>query len=228
MCSCFTLRAIGLLLLLALPVRAASGYTLETVKADPPTGLQPAIRALLARSCLRLKDADGDTLFEVWLRAEVPVKATEVQVKNGLTYQEVSPSTLLAAIRVVKDTTDYRKQKIPAGVYTLRLAIQPVSDDHNGTAPYREFGLLSAAGDDKKPDLMPARKLQDQSARITGEHPAVFLLFPGKGATASPKLIDKGKGHRVLLVALPAKADAIKGTLPLGLTLIGTSAAVGK
>ena len=55
--------------------------------------------------------------------------------------------------------TDYRKQKVPAGVYTLRLALQPVSDDHGGTAPYRDFCLLSPAADDRKPDLLSPKAL---------------------------------------------------------------------
>jgi hypothetical protein len=222
------LPALAACLLLAHGAEAKTNCTLETTTAEPPEELHASVRQLLAKKCMRLKNADGEALFEVWLRAETPVKATREQLENGLTYHEVPASTLLGAVRVVQEASDYRKQKLPAGVYTLRLAVQPVSDDHTGTAPHREFCLLCPAADDKKPDLMSARALQDRSARVTTEHPAVFLLFPGKGATAAAKLVDKGKGHVVLQIALPIKAGGRKAKLPLGLTLLGHSASLDK
>ena len=159
-------------------------------------------------------------------RAEVPVSATEVQIKNGLTYREVPVSTVIGVLRVHHDTTDYRKQKIPAGVYTLRIALQPISDDHSGKSMYRDFCLVCPAAEDKSPDLLAERKLHDLSAKVTGEHPGVFMLFPGKGAAATPKLVAKGGGHWVLLIALDAKSDGHKGTLLMGLTLVGHSPAL--
>jgi hypothetical protein len=216
-------QAIFAFLLAALPARAESDYRVSASSVEPPRQLDAAIRKLLDKRCIRVKNNDGD-LFEVWFRREVPVKATEVQFKNGLTYQEVPSSTLAGALRIVKETTDYRKQKLPAGVYTMRVAVQPVSDDHSGTAPHREFCLLCSAKDDKKPDLLEPRALQELSAKITEDHPAVLLLFPGKGATATPQLVARPGGHQVLLVKLPALAGPIKGTILFGLNLIGTSA----
>jgi hypothetical protein len=222
--SRFTPVALALLLLGG-TARAAPDYSVRTLAQAPPAELHESIRKLLRSTCIQVKDPDGKAIFELWLRATVPVRATEAQVKNGLTYREVPLSTLIGALRFVEERTDYRKQKIPAGVCTLRLALQPVSDDHTNTAPYRDFCLLCSAGDDRSPDLMSARRLQVLSARVGDEHPAVLLLFPGKGATATPKLVDRGKGHRVLLFQLAAQAGEHKATLPMGLTLIGTSAA---
>jgi hypothetical protein len=212
--------------LLLPPSGQAADYTLKTADTEPPKELHASIRKLLNKSCVTLRDADGNDLVEVWLRTEVPIDATEVQIKNGLTYREVPVSTVIGALHVLRDTTDYRKQKIPAGVYTLRIAVQPISDDHTGKSMYRDFCLVCPAADDKSPDLLPARKLHELSARVTEEHPGVFMLFPGKGAAATPKLVDKGGGHRVLLVTLPAKSDGHKATLPLGLTLVGCSPAL--
>jgi hypothetical protein len=214
------------LFLLAFPARGAN-YTIQTVTdAAPPKELDASIRKLLGTSCVQLRDADGNAVMELWLRVEVPVKATEAQIKNGLTYREVPVSTVMGALNVLTDITDYRKQKIPAGVYTLRIALQPVSDDHLGKSMYRDFCLLCPASEDKSPELLADRKLYQLSAKVTEEHPGVFMLFPGKGATAAAKLVDKGGGHRVLLIALPARAGEHKATLPLGLTLVGTSPAL--
>jgi hypothetical protein len=213
----------------SLPVLSARGadYSIEAVAGtEPPKEIDASIRKLLGKLCIKLRDADGNALIELWLRAEVPIKATEAQIKNGLTYREVSISTILGAARVLSEVTDYRKQKIPVGVYTLRHALQPVSDDHSGKSAYRDFCLVCPSAEDKTPDLLPARRLYELSAKITEEHPGVFMLFPGKGATTTPKLVDKGGGHRVLMIALPAKADGHKATLPFALTLVGTSPAL--
>ena len=218
--------AVLLLFLAALPARAADKPSIKTVDAPPPKELAEPVRKLLGNRCVQLLDGKGEAVCEVWFRTEVPVKATEAQVKNGLTYREVPETTLLGALRVLKQTTDYRKQKVPAGVYTLRLAYQPMDGDHMGTAPYGEFCLASPAGDDKKPDPMEPKGLQEMSGKVTNGHPCVWLLFPGKGAAAEPKLADKGDGHWVLLYDLGVNVGGKKATLPIGLTLIGASSSV--
>jgi hypothetical protein len=53
----------------------------------------------------------------------------------------------------------------------------------------------------------------------------MLVLFPGKGATAEPKLVDKGEGHWVLLLQLDANAGAAKAKMDIGLTLVGVSSA---
>lgn len=213
---------------ITLPVLAADGdaYHIKTVDKTPaPKEVQEPIRKLLGERCVQLLDAKGDLLAEVWFRKDLPVKATEAQIKNGLTYAEVPESTVFGAIRFPKQITDYRKQKVPAGVYTLRLATQPMDGDHMGTAPYSEFLLLSPAADDKTPDTMEAKKLQEMSGKapIAGGHPGVLLLFPGKGAAEMPKLEKKEENHWVLLILLNAKSGDKKAALPIGLTLIGVS-----
>jgi len=214
-----------LLALTALPLFAAEkAYSLKTVDKSPaPKEVQEPIRKLLGERCVQLLDSKGAPIAEVWLRKDLPVKASEAQIKNGLTYMAVPESTVFAVIRFPKQFRDYRKQKIPAGVYTLRLANQPMDGDHMGTAPYSEFLLMSPAAEDKTPATMEAKKLQEMSGKTTGDHPGVLLLFPGKGATAMPKLEKKPENHWVLLFLLDAKAGDKKATLPVGLTLIGVS-----
>ena len=79
--------------------------------------------------------------MRIWFRAEIPVKATEEQIKNGLTYHEIPEGTLVGALEFPTKFTDFRKQELPAGVYTLRFAVQPDIGDHTGTAPHP--GVLS-------------------------------------------------------------------------------------
>jgi hypothetical protein len=217
----------GLLLgvLAGAPAAAAPAYSIKAVTGTaPPKELAGPVRKLLEDRCVRLLDGKGNVLAEVWFRKDVPVKATEAQIKNGLTYRELPQSTVVGALRVPKAITDYRKQKIPAGVYTLRYGLQPMDGDHMGTAPYNDFLLASPAADDKKPDPLAVKPLQELSTKVTENHPAVFLLFPGKGAAKEPKLVARPGGHQVVLIQLNASSGGKKATLDIGLTLIGASA----
>ena len=218
------LGATLLLLATAVPARAADAkYAIKVVNAAPPQELQEAVRTLLGERCVQLLDGKGDVLAEVWMRKEVPGKATEAQVKNGLTLREIPESSLMGAMRVAKQLSDYRKQKVPAGVYTLRLGYQPENGDHQGTAPYGEFCLACPAADDKDPATMPVKALYEMSAKATGNHPGVFLLFPGKDAAAEPKLADKGDGQWTILIKQTVTVGGMKTIIGIGLTLIGAS-----
>jgi hypothetical protein len=216
-----------MLLLLAAPAaRGADPCTLKVADSTAaPTELAEPVRKLLADRCVQVLNAKGDLVAELWFRAEVPARATEAQLRNGLTYREVAETTLVGAVRLPQAFTDYRKQKIMPGVYTLRLAFQPMDGDHQGTAPYSEFLLLCPAAEDTNPATMAAKALQEMSAKTTNSHPGVMLLFPGKGAAAEPKLANKGSGHWAVLLLLDAKAADKKGALPLALTVVGASSA---
>jgi hypothetical protein len=215
----------AVLLLAALPLRAADmPYSVKVEKSEPPKEVQEPLRKLLSDTSVQLLDAKGSVLSEVWFCKTIDAKATDNQIKNGLTYREIPESTVFGAIRIAKQTTDYRKQKIPAGVYTLRLAYQPMDGDHMGAAPYSEFCLMSPAADDKKLALMEAKALHEMSAKTTNAHPGVLLLFPGgKDSTETPKLVNKGDGHWVIQLKQNVTVGDKKASIDIGLTLIGTS-----
>jgi hypothetical protein len=220
-------RTLGSLAVLCSAALAAPAADYSAKVADgtpPPKELAEAVRGLLAERCVQFVDGKGEVLAELWFRKEVPAKATDAQVKNGLTYREVPEATLLGAVRFPKPAADYRKQKVPAGVYTLRLGFQPMDGDHMGTAPYGEFCLASPAADDRSPEPMETKALHELSAKATNSHPAVFLLFPAKDA-AEPKAVDKGDGHWVLEFKQGVDAAGKKAGLGVGLVLVGASSA---
>jgi hypothetical protein len=219
-----TLGCALVLALFALPLRAAdSPYEIKVQEgAAPPADVAEPIRKLLAERSIQFLDK-GELVYELWLRKEVPAKATDAQIKNGLTYQEVPETTILGVIRVARENKDYRKQKLKVGSYTLRLANQPMDGDHMGTAPYSEFCLVSPASVDKTAGSMEAKHLHELSAKTTGSHPGVLLLFPGKGAGDQPTLANKGTGHWVLLYRQAVTVGDKKAVLDVGLTLVGAS-----
>ena len=210
----------------ALPALAPAQYTVETADTPPPKELDKAVRDVLAPTSVRF--LKGGTLqAELWFRKEIPAEATPPQLKSGLTYQQFPETTLFGAIRVVKAMTDYRKQKIKPGVYTLRLGLQPMDGDHMGTAPNREFCLLAPAAEDKNPGPLGSQKeLEELSTKASGtSHPAVFLLFPNEKPAAAPQLVDKGNGQWVVNARGEAKAGGQTAALGIGLTVVGHSAA---
>jgi hypothetical protein len=132
----------------------------------------------------------------------------------------------VGAVQFPSTFTDYRKQKIKPGVYTLRLGIQPEDGDHQGTAPFNEFCLLSPAGADAKADVMEAKELQELSAKsTTRKHPGVMLLFPNKTPAEKPLVEAKPKDHFVLSFRVPATAGAEKGYLGFSLVVVGATMA---
>jgi hypothetical protein len=219
-----TLASVAVLGAAALAAPAASYSAKVADRTPPPKELAEPVRALLAERSLQFLDGKGEVLAELWVRKEVPAKATEAQVKGGLTYREVPETTLLGAVRFPKPISDYRKQKVPAGVYTLRLAIQPMDGDHMGTAPYNEFLLASPAVDDKSTGPLEPKALQEMSAKVTNSHPAVFLLFPARDA-GEPRAVDKGDGHWILQYKQDVDAAGKKAALGVGLVLVGASSA---
>jgi hypothetical protein len=215
------------LLLAPAPLSAADAvYSIKTVASPAPKEIPAAIAKTLSEQSIQLLDAKGETLAEVWLRKAIPAKATAEQIKNGLTYREVPETTLLGAIRIVQPTTEYRRQKVKAGVYTLRLGFQPMDGDHMGTAPFNEFVLLIPADREESPEpLKDAEQLHQKSSKSTGtSHPGVVLLFPNNKPEDAPKLQNKGDGHWVLFAKAEASADGKKAPLGVGIAMVGHAA----
>jgi hypothetical protein len=223
--------AVAVVLLLAsMPASAAEAakYTIKQTGNAAPQEIREPVRKLLSDKSIQLVGGDEGVLCELWFRKELPVKATPDQIKNGLTYREVEESTIFAGVRFEKEWTDYRKQKVKPGVYTLRLGFQPMDGDHMGTAPYPEFCLLVPANVDQKADLMEAKELRELSAKANGgSHPTVLLLFPNEKPEATAQLVDKGENTWVLMIREPVSVDgkASGEGMGLGLTLVGQTSA---
>jgi hypothetical protein len=218
--------AVTLLALVSgLAAAAPAPFTVKVIDGTPPPKeLAEPIRKLLSERAIQLVDAKGELTLELWFRTELPTKATDAQVQNGLTYREIPESTIVGAVRVARQFIDFRKQKIKPGVYTMRLGFQPMDGDHMGTAPFSEFCLLSPAAEDKSAEALETKPLQELSGKTTGTHPGVMLLFPAKDA-AEPKLVDKGEGNWVLEFKQNASASGKKATLGIAVTVAGVSPA---
>jgi hypothetical protein len=214
--------------LMILAGRGAADVKLSVKAEDapPPKELAEPIRALLDAKALTVTDADGKTVCTVWPRKELTTKADAAKAKAGLTYADLDESTIVAAIRFPQLFTDFRKQKIQPGVYTLRFGKQPMDGDHMGTAPYDDFCLLCPAKEDKKPDPLETKALQELSkTSTTRKHPGVMLLFPNPMPADAPATAAKPNDVWVVNFKRPATAGGQKAALGFGLVVAGVSMA---
>jgi hypothetical protein len=223
-----TRHSAALALVLVLPcllLAQDASYSIKVADSPPPKELNAAMAKLLATKAVRLLDKQGKAIAEVWFRKEVPADATPEQIKNGLTYRELKQTEILGAIRFEQDWTDYRKQKVKAGVYTLRLGFQPQDGDHAGASQFTEFVVAVAADKDAKPELMDPKEMVEASAKsISTGHPGVFMLFPNSTPAADAKLAGKENNHWVLNVKEDVTVGGKKaGSIGIGLTLVGNA-----
>jgi hypothetical protein len=199
-------------------------FTLKAEKADPPKDLKDGFAAVLSDQSLQLLDEKGGVYATFWFRKAIPCKAAPEQVKNGLTYREIPQTSLVGVVQFTQPWIDFRKQKIPAGTYTLRMALQPMDGDHQGTAPFGEFCLLVPAAKDEKPGTLEAKALHELSANAPGgTHPGVMLLFPNNKPEDEPKLAAKPNAIMVLNVKRPIDADGTATTLGFGFVVAGVT-----
>ncbi len=222
------MRTIPFLVVLAIStvaVVAEEGkYRTKSEKTAPPEELSAAVRAVLMPTCEVVSDVAGNAICEVWFRDELPGKGNADQLKNGLTYREIPETTIVAAVRFPKLFIDFRKQEIPAGTYTLRLAFQPDTGDHTGTAPHTEFGLLSPAAKDTDVAELEVKAMYKMSLGATGgDHPGVVLLYPYRGTEAEAIIADRGDSVRTLNVRRPIATDAGRSTIGVAITVSGHS-----
>jgi hypothetical protein len=198
-----------------------SGYSAKVENLAPPASLAEPVRQLLDHQALVVRSGDA-VLMTIWFRKEVPIKATEEQIKNGITYREIPEGSLVGALEFPQKFMDYRKQELPAGVYTLRFAVQPDIGDHTGTSPHPEFCLLCPAAEDRSEEAIEKKKLIELSSKVNeGRHPAVLLLWPHAAKDAAVKVIDKGNGVWVATIRRPVAAEDARTTLGFAVTIAG-------
>src|SRR5258708_32468000 len=191
-------------------------FSVKPADTAPPTELSEPIRKLLKNESIQFFDGAGKAIAEIWLRKAIPTDATPEQIKNGITYRELKQSEVFGAIRFERDWTDYRKQKIKAGVWTLRLADQPTDGKRTAdVSEFQEFVVVLSPKTDTSPNLMDPKKLQEVSADgIDSGHPGVFMLIPTKPGKA-PEIVARPKEHWAVTakVSLVAGAKATRALL---------------
>jgi hypothetical protein len=204
---------------------AQAQYSVKSVKAEPPQEVNAEIRKQVNDASVQFLDGKGNPICHLWFATAIAADATPEQVKNGLTYRELKETAVVGLAKFDQPWTDYRKQKIKPGVYTLRLGFQPMDGDHMGTSPFPDFVLLVDAKKDTKPGTMESKTLVEMSTATMGtSHPGVLMLAPNAKASPTPQLAKRENNHWVLNtqagVAVRGAANAVIG---IGLNLVGNA-----
>jgi hypothetical protein len=216
-----------LFVLFALASAAAAAppkLTLATAKTDPPKEVAEAVGKLLDKEAVTVTGDDNALSLTVWFRTELPTTASADQIKNGLTYREIGEGTLLGVVKFDQAFTDFRKQEIAAGVYTLRLGVQPDTGDHTDTAPHQDFALLVPAAADTTADALEVKAVVKLSLKATGgDHPGVMLLYPHHGKEEKPEVVAQKDGPRSVRLRRAVTNGEKKATLGVSLVIDGYS-----
>jgi hypothetical protein len=207
-----TLFGVGLALLALVAsahAQEATKISLKTSDTPPAKELSDAIRKELAEPDIQIFDAAGKLVADFWFRKAIPA---DKAVKS---YRDLKQGELFGAVRFHQTWRDYRKQKIKAGVYTLRLAFQPTDGKHTAdVSEYPDFLLVVDAKADTNPAPLDVMKLTEESGDSIGSgHPGLFMLAPNPQPGPMPTLAARPRNQWVI--------NTRSGNLGIGLTVVG-------
>jgi hypothetical protein len=165
--------------LLLSPLHAAE-FTIETIGAPPSEGVSDTLRAMLHGEGVRVKGPDGKVVGEYWGRKQAfsgdPVSG------YGIRFETIPEGAVVGLVHFPENASDFREQRVPAGIYTLRYSLHPEDGNHMGVAPSRDFVALIAVADDAEPEKdYSFDDLSDLSMKIGNPHPAIARAEMAEG-----------------------------------------------
>lgn len=175
----------------SLPTKTALGAELavETIEDAPPTeGMSEEMVAQFGNRGFKVTSGKSKTVCEFWPRTVWPVQ--EDFVASSTIQYPFEFGELVGLMRYKRKGSDFRGRVIPAGVYTVRYALQPVDGNHVGTSDTRDFALLLPASEDKTVAPLEKDALFKLSKQAAGtSHPAMLcLLGVGEAGVDLPRM----------------------------------------
>jgi hypothetical protein len=198
---------------------ASTGTALAADKVESAGALTKgpdAVRAAVVEKGFRVTLASGKVAAELW-----PAKET-AGGSNGsgsAVYPALTSGVFAGVVALPAGGEDFRGQKIPAGVYTMRYCLLPTDGNHMGVAPNPDFFLLVPIDIDAAPaTAIPYMRLVKMSAKAAGtNHPAAFQLS-APGATVPGAATNEQK-QTVFTFELSVSGKKI----PVGMIVAGTA-----
>ena len=162
----------------------------------------------------------GTPLCDLWLLKSIPtVKSSDSS--PDILYGNLQVGTLVGVMQFLAPAQDFRHQKVPAGLYTLRYGQIPQDGNHMGVSQYRDFLLLCPAAADTKLDTaLGFDELVALSRKtLTSGHPAVMSLIPANsGVKAMPGSFSDDSGDQAVQFDLAEQGAATP--VPMALVIV--------
>jgi hypothetical protein len=212
----------ALFLLLATHQTLAQEHRAQPLDEAPPAD---AISADIAKALnpkgVRVVRGEDRAVVDLWLAKEWNVKS-DFKASTSVLYP-FEVGTLIGVARFKNRGNDFRDQEIPAGVYTIRYAQQPVDGNHVGTSDTRDFLVLLPAGEDQSVAPMAEMAMIELSPKVTGgTHPAMMaLLRSGKAESAPTIHHDAERELWSVRQQGNAKAGGKTQPLPIEIVVVG-------
>lgn len=193
----------------------------------PPDDIPRALRERLDPRALRVEDERGP-LYDLWLVREAPLLAKPRREASSR-FPRLPIGAFLGVLRSYGRQTDYRENPIDRGLFVLRYGLQPEDGDHMGTAPARDFLLLTGIEQDTDPapigDMDALVELALEAS--TADHPMVlFLTVPEGKKEGRARIVRHPERDEWLVdVTLPARTPGAEEPEPLrlGIVVVGVS-----
>jgi hypothetical protein len=197
---------------LGVTLLVAPDFKVEALPEAAPAEVAETVRKELAPAGTRVLRG-SKPFVDFWFRGAVPTAGAVKAV--GVLYPTLRQGGLVGVARFHAEGSDFKAQKVPPGVYTMRYAVQPEDGDHQGTTDSRDFLLLGPAAADSTAESMEVKDAIKASAKVNGKkHPAVLYLVAGQDGTLPRVLTDKTADRSVLEIEVSA------GGKPLRLSIV--------
>jgi hypothetical protein len=206
--------------------QSASAQDHSVAKTDAPApadAIAPEIASALSPAGFKVTKG-SQAIIEFWPAKEWPVEANAAT--GGEVLYPLTPGQLVGVARYSRKGADFRDQEIPAGVYVVRYAQQPVDGAHVGTSPTRDFFALLPAAKDREPQPLDYKTLIGISKQTTGtEHPAILSLQRAQDSGESPSIRhDTDHDWTIVRFTGQIKQGGMTKALPVELVVVGKAA----
>jgi hypothetical protein len=202
------------LLTMTLAAAAAFGQSYKAEAAGAPPDAAASLKGMLEAQGTKIVDGSGKVYCEIWLRTGQPSDAKSSE--QNITLPELPHGALIGVISFPADASDRRGQKIKAGTYTLRYSMFPITGDHQGVAPQRDFLVLGPLASDTDGSATPNfQTLMTMGQKASGTtHPLILSMWkadqPQVGFAKEGEhdwVLQKKLGNLTLAIILIGRAE---------------------
>ena len=189
--------AATLVFLLGLWLPAGAGeFQIAPADPLPEDQVGEAIRSAIQSPGVRVNGPDGKPVAEFWGRSTA--FSGQPVVEFGVRFETIPEGAFLGVARFPEKGSDFRRQNVPPGLYTMRYGLHPEDGNHMGVAASRDFVLLTPIADDPDPSKnLGFDELVAMTLRVGNPHPTVLRAEIPEGEEA-PHLWENEYEHWVL------------------------------